>query len=155
MRSSFWPLFGDEAQDNPATSKYLTLMEDHGGKIALLGARAMSGWLLFAQAARACDDAGDLTRSCILDEAASVTEWDGGAPRPRQPRGEPAARVPDPPSGRRRRVRSSEPRDPRRSDNGYLCDREHHRARGRLLGRRLTRADGSERERGFARCSWC
>ena len=43
MRSSFWPLFGDEAQDNPATSKYLTLMEDHGGKIALLARRRCRG----------------------------------------------------------------------------------------------------------------
>jgi len=78
IRSSFWPIFGDEAQENPATAKYLTLMEDHGGKVALLGAQATSAWLLFAQAARACDDAGDLTRSCILDETTSVTEWDGG-----------------------------------------------------------------------------
>ena len=125
VRSSFWPLFGDEAQDNPATSKYLTLMEDHGGKIALLGAQAMSGWLLFAQAARACDDAGDLTRSCILDEAASVTEWDGGglhAP------GSPAENRP-PECQILLQVEGDEfvrrnPETPDGGDNGYLCDPE-------------------------------
>ena len=47
----------------------------------------MSGWLLFVQAARACD-AGTLTHSCILDEATSVTEWTGAGctPPPTRPR---------------------------------------------------------------------
>jgi hypothetical protein len=38
----------------------------------------MSAWLLFATAAKECDDAGDLSRSCILATAGAVTEWDGG-----------------------------------------------------------------------------
>jgi len=78
VRTVFNPIFGGEGQENPATAKYLALMEEHGGKVAQLGAQAMSAWMLFAQSARACDDAGELTRSCILDEATSVTEWTGG-----------------------------------------------------------------------------
>jgi hypothetical protein len=38
----------------------------------------MSAWLLFAQSAKECDDAGDLTRTCVLEAAGSVQEWDGG-----------------------------------------------------------------------------
>ena len=53
-------------------------MEGVDGKVALLGAQSMSGWLLFAQSVKACDDAGTLTRTCVLDTASSVTEWTGG-----------------------------------------------------------------------------
>ncbi len=38
----------------------------------------MSSWLLFAQSARDCDRANDLTRSCVLEAAASVEDWTGG-----------------------------------------------------------------------------
>jgi hypothetical protein len=68
----------EEADTNPATAKYIELVEAIDGKVALLGAQSMSAWLLFATAAKECDDAGDLSRSCILETAGSVTEWDGG-----------------------------------------------------------------------------
>ena len=73
---AFWPF--EEAADNPATQQYLDLMEEQGGKVALLGAQAISGWLLFATAAAECDAADDLTRTCLLETAGSVTEWTGG-----------------------------------------------------------------------------
>ena len=38
----------------------------------------VSGWLLFAQSVKECDEAGTLTRSCVLETAGSVTEWDAG-----------------------------------------------------------------------------
>jgi ABC-type branched-subunit amino acid transport system substrate-binding protein len=76
VRNAFWPL--EEADDNPATQQYIDHVEAVDGKVALLGAQAWSAWLLFAQAARDCDLDGDLTRTCVLDGAASVTEWTGG-----------------------------------------------------------------------------
>ncbi len=76
VRTVFWPF--EEADQNPATQQYLDLLEAQGGKVAQLGVQAMSAWLLFAQAARDCDRADDLTRSCVLEAAASVTDWTGG-----------------------------------------------------------------------------
>jgi hypothetical protein len=76
IRMVFTPF--EEADDNPATAKYIELVEAIDGKVALLGAQSMSAWLLFATAAKECDDAGNLSRSCLLDTAGSVTEWDGG-----------------------------------------------------------------------------
>jgi ABC-type branched-subunit amino acid transport system substrate-binding protein len=68
----------EEADQHPATRQYIDLVEAQGGKVALLGAQSMSGWLLFATAARDCDIAGTLTRTCVLETAGEVTEWTGG-----------------------------------------------------------------------------
>lgn len=76
VRTAFVPF--EEADQNPATQQYVDLVEGIDGKVALLGAQSMSAWLLFAQSADQCDDDGDLTRTCVLETAASVTEWDGG-----------------------------------------------------------------------------
>jgi ABC-type branched-subunit amino acid transport system substrate-binding protein len=76
IRNAFWPF--EEAAENPATQQYMEHVEAVDGKVALLGAQAWSAWLLFAQAARDCDLEDDLTRSCVLEGAASVTEWTGG-----------------------------------------------------------------------------
>ncbi len=76
IRMVFTPF--EEADQNPATARYVELVEAVDGKVALLGAQSMSAWLLFATAAKECDDAGDLSRSCILETAGSVDEWDGG-----------------------------------------------------------------------------
>ncbi|MCB1017874.1 MAG: ABC transporter substrate-binding protein [Acidimicrobiales bacterium] len=76
VRLVFTPF--EEAADNPATQKYIDLVEAVDGKVALLGAQSMSGWLLFAQSVKECDEAGTLTRSCVLETAGSVTEWDAG-----------------------------------------------------------------------------
>ena len=68
VRTSFTPL--ELADENPAIADYLELMERYNpdGKIALLGMQALSACLLFAQAAKACG--ADLTRTCLLEEAA-------------------------------------------------------------------------------------
>ena len=76
IRNAFVPF--EEADSNPATAKYIELVEAIDGKVALLGAQSMSGWLLFAQSAKECDDQGTLTRTCVLDTAGSATEWTGG-----------------------------------------------------------------------------
>ncbi len=76
VRTVFWPF--EEADQNPATQQYLDLLEAQGGKVAQLGVQSLSAWLLFAQAARDCDRADDLTRSCVLEATASTTAWTGG-----------------------------------------------------------------------------
>jgi ABC-type branched-subunit amino acid transport system substrate-binding protein len=76
VRTPFWPF--EEADQNPATQQYLDLVQAIDGKVAQLGAQAMSAWALFAQSARDCDREDDLTRTCVLDAAAGVTDWTGG-----------------------------------------------------------------------------
>lgn len=76
LRNAFVPF--EEAADNPATAEYIEHVEAVDGKVALLGAQAWSAWLLFAQSARDCDLDDDLTRSCVLEGAASATDWTGG-----------------------------------------------------------------------------
>jgi hypothetical protein len=68
----------EKAKDNPATQDYLDLMKQYNpsGKVALLGAQALSSWLLFAKAATECGS--NLTRSCLIDKAKQVTTWTGG-----------------------------------------------------------------------------
>lgn len=68
----------EEADEYPAVQQYLDMVEATDGKVALLGMQSLSGWLLFAQAATACDLEDDLTRSCVLEQAASVDSWTGG-----------------------------------------------------------------------------
>ena len=72
----------EEADQWPATQKYLDLMDQYSpdGTKALLGLDSMSAWLLFVTAANACGESNDgvLTRGCIITEAAAVDEWTGG-----------------------------------------------------------------------------
>lgn len=76
VRTVLWPF--EEADQNPATQQYLDNVAAVDGKVAVLGAQSTSAWLLFARAAKACDLQDDLTRSCVLENAAAVEEWDGG-----------------------------------------------------------------------------
>ncbi len=72
----------EEADEWPATQKYLELMDRYSpdGTKALLGIDSMSAWLLFVTAANACGESNDgvLTRDCILTEASAVEDWTGG-----------------------------------------------------------------------------
>ena len=74
LRFAFVPF--EEAEESPATKKYLDLLEESGGDVALLGVQATSSFLLWATAADACGD--DISRACVLSELAKVTEWTGG-----------------------------------------------------------------------------
>jgi ABC-type branched-subunit amino acid transport system substrate-binding protein len=68
-----------QADENEATQQYQDLFEEYlpdGKSQAYLGYQAFSAWLLFAQSVKACGS--EVTRKCVLDEAASVTEWTGG-----------------------------------------------------------------------------
>lgn len=72
----------EEADEWPATQKYLDLIDEHvpDGEKALLGVDSMSAWLLFVTAANACGEENDgvLTRACIVEQAAAVEDWTGG-----------------------------------------------------------------------------
>lgn len=72
-----FPTF-DMADEVPAMADYLELMERYNpdGKVALLGAQTLSAFLLFATAADRCG--ADLSRSCIIEEAAGTTDWTAG-----------------------------------------------------------------------------
>jgi Periplasmic binding protein len=78
IRSVFAPFLGDAAKAGSASEQYQDLIEryDEGGVQALLGVQGLSGWLLFATAARACG--ADLTRDCVFEKIAANTEWSGG-----------------------------------------------------------------------------
>lgn len=68
----------EAASTHPATKQYIDLLAKYanGAKPKYLGAQAWSSWLLFAQSAKAC--ASNLTRTCLMDEAAKVRDWTGG-----------------------------------------------------------------------------
>lgn len=80
VRTAYSPF--EEADQSPATARYLELMETYNpsGKVAGLGIQAMSAYLLFVTAANACADLNDgvIERECVLEQALSVTSWDGG-----------------------------------------------------------------------------
>ncbi len=66
IRTAYTPF--ELADENPATADYLELMERYNpsGKLAQLGAQAVSSFLLFAQAASACG--AELTRACLMEQ---------------------------------------------------------------------------------------
>jgi ABC-type branched-subunit amino acid transport system substrate-binding protein len=72
----------EEADRWPAIRQYLDNLDKYvpDAKVAPLGVQTTSAWLLFATAANACATAndGELTRQCILEQAAAVEEWTGG-----------------------------------------------------------------------------
>ena len=76
MRSPF-PTF-DMADDVPAMADYLELMERYNpeGKTAMLGMQGLSAFLLFATAANACG--AELSRACLLEQAAAQDGWTAG-----------------------------------------------------------------------------
>ena len=76
MRSPF-PTF-DMADEVPAMADYLELMERYNpeGKTAMLGMQGLSAFLLFATAAKACG--AELSRQCVLDQAAAQAAWTAG-----------------------------------------------------------------------------
>ena len=47
-------------------------------KVASLSNQAFSAWLLFATAAKACGDKGEISRDCVMTELGKIHKWDGG-----------------------------------------------------------------------------
>jgi ABC-type branched-subunit amino acid transport system substrate-binding protein len=75
-----FPFF--EAEDIPALQLYVDLMEesDSGDIVSSLGVQAFSAALLWATATKALGN--DLSRQSLLDELATIKEWDGGGLHP-------------------------------------------------------------------------
>jgi ABC-type branched-subunit amino acid transport system substrate-binding protein len=74
VRMAFVPFeFADQV---PAVKQLSEIVNDSGGKLALLSAQATSAFLLWATAAKACGS--ELTPKCVLDEVAKQTAWTGG-----------------------------------------------------------------------------
>jgi ABC-type branched-subunit amino acid transport system substrate-binding protein len=74
IRQAFVPL--EEAEEGSATAKYVEIVEASGGEANQLGAQAVSGFLLWATAAKACG--ADLTRDCVMTELGKISDWTGG-----------------------------------------------------------------------------
>ena len=70
----------EEADENPPTQQFLDLMDAElpgwSDVPKALAAQGWAAWLLFAQSAKACGS--DLTRDCVMKEAAAAGEWDAG-----------------------------------------------------------------------------
>jgi ABC-type branched-subunit amino acid transport system substrate-binding protein len=66
----------EHAAENEATADYVRIVRADGGDVSGLGIHAASAFLLWATAVDACGDA--LTRECVLAEAATIHDWDGG-----------------------------------------------------------------------------
>lgn len=73
IRMFFVPF--EDAEYNKATADFLEMTESGGVKPAILGAQAVSAFLLWATAAGACGS--DLTQECVLDNVSAVGEWTG------------------------------------------------------------------------------
>jgi hypothetical protein len=73
IRSAFVPF--EYAEDGSATQQYVDIVTENGGDISQLGQQATSAFLLWATAAKECEE---LTRDCVLDELHQITSWDGG-----------------------------------------------------------------------------
>lgn len=81
-RSPF-PTF-EMADEVPAMQDFLDLMEQYNpdGRVAFLGGQGLSALLLFATAANECG--ADLSRSCVLEQAAAIEDWTAGGLHSRQ-----------------------------------------------------------------------
>jgi Periplasmic binding protein len=80
---SFFPTF-DMADEVPGMADYLELMERYNpeGKVAMLGAQGLSAFLLLATSANECG--ADLSRACVLEQAAAQEGWTAGGLHARQ-----------------------------------------------------------------------
>lgn len=67
---------------NPPTAQYVNIMksDDPGGKISAIGVEGWDAWMLFATAVKACGS--NLTRACLLQQAADQPNWTGGGIKP-------------------------------------------------------------------------
>ena len=74
MRFAFQPF--EDSDVVPAIDDYLTLLEEAGGDVSLLGMQATSSFLLWATAVKACG--AEVTRECVLEEGAEIKGWTAG-----------------------------------------------------------------------------
>jgi ABC-type branched-subunit amino acid transport system substrate-binding protein len=60
----------------PAVAQYLAIVKKYGGQTSSLGEQSTSSFLLWATEAKACGSG--LTRQCMINHLAKVTNWTGG-----------------------------------------------------------------------------
>jgi len=66
----------EAAKAVPAVAQYLAIVKKYGGNTSSLGEQSTSSFLLWATAAKACGST--LTRQCMINHLAKVTNWTGG-----------------------------------------------------------------------------
>ena len=74
VRLSYEPL--EAAKVVPAVNQYISIVKKYGGHTSQLGEQATSSFLLWATEAKACGST--LTRQCMINHLAKVTNWTGG-----------------------------------------------------------------------------
>jgi ABC-type branched-subunit amino acid transport system substrate-binding protein len=74
VRLSYEPL--EAAKVVPAVGQYLAIVKKYGGHTSQLGEQSTSSFLLWATEAKACGST--LTRQCMVNHLAQVTNWTGG-----------------------------------------------------------------------------
>jgi ABC-type branched-subunit amino acid transport system substrate-binding protein len=74
VRLSYEPL--EASKVVPAVAQYLSIVKKYGGLTSQLGEQATSSFLLWATEAKACGST--LTRQCMINHLAKVTNWTGG-----------------------------------------------------------------------------
>jgi hypothetical protein len=74
VRISYQPL--EASKVVPAVGQYLAIMKKYGGLVSQLGEQSTSSFLLWATEAKACGST--LTRQCMINHLAKVTNWTGG-----------------------------------------------------------------------------
>ena len=73
IRLAFIPF--EERDANKATDDYMTMMEEAGDGISSVALQTVSAFLRWATAATECGS--ELTRACVIENAAAIDEWDG------------------------------------------------------------------------------
>ena len=74
VRIGYEPL--EAAKVVPAVAQYLSIVKKYGGITSALGEQSTSSFLLWATEAKACGST--LTRQCMINHLAKVTNWTGG-----------------------------------------------------------------------------
>jgi Periplasmic binding protein len=76
VETQWWPLA--QASQNPSTEELVTIMHKYakGDPIDFDDEEGVESWLLWAKAASACG--ASLTVTCVLNHAATTTNWDAG-----------------------------------------------------------------------------
>ena len=126
VRLSYEPL--EAAKVVPAVAQYLAIVKKYGGLTSQLGEQATSSFLLWATQAKACGST--LTRQCMINHLAKVTNWTGGG---LNASGNPAKNIPPelrpPDEARRDEVGAGLPEEAR--DVRLLLQVRRRRTRGR------------------------
>lgn len=75
----------EQADQFPAIARYIENLKTYAGGAEPrgLGVNGTSAWLAFAVAAKECGS--DLTRACVMEKAAAITDWTAGGMHPPRP----------------------------------------------------------------------